>query len=170
MFAFRCRSCGQMHEGIPSFGWDYPLQYLEVPEDQRVRRCVLTSDTCVIDDQFYFIRGCLEVPVIGGQDPLSWGVWTSLSADNFRHFEKLLHEPRRSHHGPFFGWLCSHVRLYPETLNLKTMVHLRNDGVRPFVELEPTDHPLAVEQRTGITLDRVREIYESMIHPPRNAG
>ncbi len=30
----------------------------------------------------------------------------------------------------------------------------------PYVELEPTDHPLAIEQRNGITLDRVKEIEE----------
>jgi hypothetical protein len=124
----------------------------------------------VIDDEFFFVRGRLEIPVIGDADPLSWGVWTSLSEKNFRHFEELLDEPKRSHHGPFFGWLSSHIRLYPDTLNLKTMVHLRDDGIRPFVELEPTDHPLALEQRTGITLDRMKEIYESMIHPPGNAG
>ena len=48
--------------------------------------------------------------------------------------------------------------LYPSTENLKTRVHLRDDGVRPYIELEPTDHPLAVEQRNGITVDRVAEI------------
>lgn len=170
MFAFRCRSCSKVHEGIPSFGWDYPLQYLEVPEDQRARRCVLTSDTCVIDDDAFFIRGCLDVPIIGEKEPFSWGVWASLSERNFRHFEELYAEPKRAQHGPFFGWLCSHIWLYPDTLNLKTMVHLRDDGIRPFVELEPTDHPLAVEQRGGITLDRVGEIYEKMVHPPRSAG
>ncbi|MGW1264432.1 DUF2199 domain-containing protein [Streptomyces drozdowiczii] len=35
------------------------------------------------------------------------------------------------------------------TLNLKTRVHTRPVGDRPFVELEPTDHPLAIEQRTA---------------------
>jgi hypothetical protein len=53
-------------------------------------------------------------------------------------------------------------------VNLKTMVHLRDNGLRPLVELEPTDHPLAVEQRTGITLECVAEIYESVFHPPNS--
>ncbi len=30
----------------------------------------------------------------------------------------------------------------------------------PYVELEPTEHPLAIEQRNGITLERVKEIQE----------
>jgi hypothetical protein len=31
-------------------------------------------------------------------------------------------------------------------------------------ELEPTDHPLAVEQREGITIQRVREFAELLLH------
>lgn len=44
-------------------------------------------------------------------------------------------------------------------------MHLRDDGVRPTIELEPTDHPLAVEQRNGVTVDRVAEIYAYIVHP-----
>ncbi|MFE7803030.1 hypothetical protein [Nocardia sp. NPDC057440] len=41
-------------------------------------------------------------------------------------------------------------------------------GNRPLVELEPTDHPLAVEKRTGITSARVHWIAEQILHtnPP----
>ncbi len=46
------------------------------------------------------------------------------------------------------------------------MVHLWDDGIRPYIELEPTDHPLAVEQRTGITVERVQQIFEAMTHSP----
>ena len=42
------------------------------------------------------------------------------------------------------------------------MVHLRADGIRPYIELEPTDHPLAVEFREGITMERVQEIAEQL--------
>jgi hypothetical protein len=47
---------------------------------------------------------------------------------------------------------------------LKTNVHTREVGVRPLVELEPTDHPLAVEQRDGIAMARVQEIAELNLH------
>jgi hypothetical protein len=47
---------------------------------------------------------------------------------------------------------------------LKTRVHTQAVGKRPLVEMEPTDHPLAVEQRTGITLARVQEIAETLLH------
>jgi hypothetical protein len=47
---------------------------------------------------------------------------------------------------------------------LKTRVHSRNVGMAPYIELEPTEHPLAVEQRRGISPNRVWEIAELMQH------
>src|SRR5687767_3097452 len=111
MFTFRCRTCSELHEGIPAFGWDWPVQYLDVPPSERERRCVLTSDTCVIDGEYFFVRGCIEVPVVGYPELLSWGVWTSLSEKNFRHFEELFEDENRPKHGPLFGWLSSHIHL-----------------------------------------------------------
>ena len=71
--------------------------------------------------------------------------------------------PDRANAGYFFGWLGSRLPLYPDTLHLKTHVHLRAPPTVPFVELEPTDQPLAVEQRNGITIERVIEIAEALL-------
>ena len=50
-------------------------------------------------------------------------------------------------------------------LSLKANVHTRSVGQRPYVELQPTDHPLSVEQQKGITIERVQEIAEALLHP-----
>jgi hypothetical protein len=149
---------------MPTFGADAPLYFYSIPIAERDERCTLTSDTCVVDDQHFFVRGCLEMAVLGAAvlgatEPFVWGVWVSLSKPNFDRFSACFEEPRRSHIGPFFGWLSAELPLYPSTENLKTRIHLRDNGVRPFVELEPTGHLLAVEQRNGISVDRVAEIY-----------
>ena len=74
----------------------------------------------------------------------------------------------------YFGWLSSRIELYPDTAILKTNVHTRGVGSRPFIELQLTDHPLSHEQRNGITTDRIRQIAEqiehSWKHPLWNAG
>jgi len=72
--------------------------------------------------------------------------------------EKRVNEPA------YFGWFSNSIPSYPETLHLKTAVHSRNVGLRPYVELEATDHPLALEQRRGITMARVQHMAEQM-HP-----
>lgn len=51
------------------------------------------------------------------------------------------------------------------TLNLKTNLHTQPVGRRPTIELEPTGHHLAVEQRSGVTHARVREPAEPILHP-----
>ena len=163
-FDFQCRTCGEVHEGIPGFGAAAPLSYYAIPETQRASRCKLSSDRCIIDDKWFFVRGCLEIPVHGTDEPLIWGVWVDLSEQSFLAWQKVSEQKCRSHVGPFFGWLNAWLKPYPETVNLKTKVHLRDDGLRPWIELEPTDHPLAVEQRNGISIDRVAEIYSIMMH------
>ena len=166
---FRCRCCGEWHDGVPTdFGFEFPASYVIVPEAERERRCEINADLCVIDDEEFYIRGRLEIPVIDGPGPFVWGVWTSLSRTSFLRATELWTTPGREGEKPYFGWLNSAIPLYPDTLNLKTLVHTRPVGERPWVELEPTDHPLAVEQRNGITMARVVEIAEALLHPKRS--
>jgi hypothetical protein len=44
------------------------------------------------------------------------------------------------------------------------MAHLRDGGIRPFFELEETEHPLSVEYRQGISIERLQEIHEANLH------
>lgn len=167
-FGFECVTCGTYHVGMPNFGWGYPVQYLLIPEHERGRRIELSSDACVIDAKWFFVRGCLDIPVHGHEEPFSWGVWCSLSQDNFVRYGQLFDDVSRELGESFFGWLCSAVPGYPDTQQLKTMVRVRPWPTRPFVELEPTHHPLAIEQREGITAARAREIAERLMHPKPN--
>lgn len=164
-FRYICSTCDQIHEGIPSFGADFPLSYYEIPDDERSKRCKTSTDDCIIDDAWFFVRGCIELPVLGHSDPFIWGVWCSLSQENFLEWRRYYTSKQRSHVGPFFGWLNAAITGYPDTINLKTMVHLRDNGLRPFIELEPTDHPLAIEQRDGISTERVIELSDPYLHP-----
>ena len=168
-FEFLCSGCGQVHRGMPALDAAAPLSYYAVPENERDTRCQLDSDACIIDDSLYFVLGCLDIPVHGEPEPFSWGVWVSLSEQSFRQWVECYESEKRSHIGPFFGWLNAALKPYPDTVNLKTRVHLRDGLIRPFIELEPTDHPLAVEQREGISVERVAELYALVVHDDRAA-
>jgi hypothetical protein len=87
-----------------------------------------------------------------------------LSKTSYAEWRRSFAQSRRSHIGPFFGWLDTWPKVYPDTKNLKTMVHLRDNGIRPYIELEPADHMLAIEQRQGISVERLAEIYAIMTH------
>ena len=93
------------------------------------------------------------------------GVWASLSPANFERTVAMWTVEGRESEPSAFGWLATGLPLYqPSTLNLKTRVHTQPVGQRPLIELEPTDHPLAVEQHQGITMARVQEIAEQLLH------
>ncbi|MFI6008037.1 DUF2199 domain-containing protein [Streptomyces sp. NPDC051243] len=108
--------------------------------------------------------------VIGSDEVFSWAAWVSLSRNDFARVMDFWDAPGRETEKPYFGWLSTDLFLCsPSTINLKTHVHTRPIGQRPFIELEPTDRPLAVEQRTGVTMERVREIAEAVLHHPTNS-
>jgi len=149
---------------MPGFGANAPSYYYSIPEPEREGRCRLTSETCVVDNEFFFVRGCIEIPVLGAAEPYIWGAWVSLSSKSFDEFISTTDKPGRAGFGPHFGWLSTEFRVYPSTRGLKTHVHIREPELRPLIELEPMDHPLAIEQRMGITVERVGEIYAAYMH------
>lgn len=166
---YTCATCGQVHDGVSGLSSAAPLYFYTVPNAERAARCRLDSDTCVVDEESYFVRGCVEVPIVGEPEPFVWGVWVSLSEASFRIFLRTYGEAHRSHEGPFFGWLSAYLKGYPDTENLKTRVHLRDHAQRPLIELEPTDHPLAVEQRAGMSGERVGQILSLYAHNETDA-
>ncbi|TCI69775.1 DUF2199 domain-containing protein [Exiguobacterium sp. SH0S7] len=122
------------------------------------RRVFLTEGICVLDEEHFFVNGCLELQIIGEDDVFTWNVWVSLSADNFFRMFDAWEDPARVGLEPMFGWFSTDLPDYPDTINLKTNVHIREVVMRPFIELEPTDHPLAVEQWEGITREWIEEL------------
>jgi hypothetical protein len=69
-FEFRCQTCGEIHKGMPGFGAVAPLSYYAISESERASRCALGSDDCVIDRTSFYVRACLEIPVLGADEPL----------------------------------------------------------------------------------------------------
>src|SRR5688572_18938821 len=154
MNGYTCSTCGEFHGGLPfSYGAYAPALWFEIPEDEREARTLLSSDQCVIDEVHFFIQGRLEIPVLDAEEDLfSWNVWVSLSKQSFDRTAKFWERDGRESERPCFGWLSTDLPCYSETtLNLKTSVHTRPVGERPFIELAPGDHQLAIEQIGGIT-------------------
>ncbi|OBZ18491.1 hypothetical protein A8L34_02595 [Bacillus sp. FJAT-27264] len=159
----KCPHCDNELSELPlCYGIEAPHYFNLVPEEQRTE---LTGDFCVIDEQHFFIRGHIEIPIVGSNEKFIWSVWVSLSEENFFRANELLLVEGREEEEPYFGWLSTELSMYPiSTLSLKTMVHTQEVGVVPLIELEQTDHPLAIEQRDGITMERVKEIAHLVYH------
>ena len=160
---FKCSKCDLWHEGLPDVGYDRPSFASEIPEEEKARRVFLTSDLCIVDNEYFFIRCILLVPTKSISDEFGWGIWSSLSKTNFACYKEHYDEDM-SDWQQMFGYLSNGLPEYPDTLNLKLSVQTWAKGDRPLVSPEPTDHPLAVAQREGMPLDRALKIAEQFIH------
>ncbi|MCL8017346.1 DUF2199 domain-containing protein [Streptomyces sp. AS02] len=161
---FTCSCRGAHQSGLPmNYSAEAPAVW--DPAFADADDCLLSSDQCVVHAQHYFVKRVIEIPIIGS-DEVFPGVSGSHSAARTSPVSAELWDTfGREAEKPHFGWLTTDLPVYsPTTLNLKAHVHTRTVGERPYVEPEPTDHPLAVEQRAGITQDRVREIAEAVLH------
>lgn len=143
---------------MPALTFDCPLPWREMSEQER-EAGYINSDVCMTGDGDYFIRAVLRLPMLDGPEPtFEFGVWGSLSKDNFERYIRAFEDIDREKLGWMFSYLSNELPDFPGSLSLKAHLHPQNDHLRPLMELEPTDHPLAVAQRDGIQYDRVMEI------------
>ena len=148
---WQCGICDVEHDEIPTcFGAEAPWRSF-VPTGEFDQRVELTADQCVIDEQYFFMRGHIQIPITGHSEPFAFSVWASVSESSFRHITSRWNESDRITDATYFGWLSTSLPTYPDTMNLKLNVHMRAPGLTPLFELEPTDHPLALDQRNGIS-------------------
>lgn len=150
----RERECGHDDGEGFCFGSVEPDYLAGLPVDQREGRVLIDSDLCVVDDCHYFIRGRLELPILGTQSTFVWLVWVSLSEKNFNRTVDLWETAGREKEPPYFGFLNTRLPGYSDTTQLKVNVHTLPVGLRPSIEVEHSDHPLAIEQRGGISMQR----------------
>lgn len=170
-----CPCCGRKQVGLFDLSIDAPIYWKgsgkPLPNSGfQLLSNILTEDFCISDGEYFYVRCVLELPIVGtvGQR-FGFGIWSSLSKENFGRYVETFNDGKQAHLGPWYGWFSNRLKGYPDTLNLKCHVFPQDGGNRPLIELEPTDHPLATEQRTGITFDRILELYALSGHDLRSA-
>jgi len=153
---WRCSSCGETHDELPAATYRAPEVWFHSSEQERKDEFDLTTDTCIWrdgSDEHFFVRCVLEIPLVDRDGTFDFGVWSTLSRENFARYMREFDRADRSELGPMFGWFSNSLPGYPETLNLKCDVCPRNAGLRPVIELEPIDHPFSLQQRDGIRFE-----------------
>jgi hypothetical protein len=155
-----CACCGQQYDKLSvAYSVRQPDLWASVPEEEEQQHgSVLGTDSCVIDQKHHFIRGRIVIPVIDCEEPFIWGLWASVSQQSFVRFGQLWDVDIREHEPPLPGRIGNDIPLYPTTTGLECRIMMKNARRRPSFELSSPDHPLAIEQRNGIMLDRVKEI------------
>ena len=147
-----------------SFAADFPDTYAKLKREERDTRAVIGSDQCIIDQKLFFIRGCLEIPIIGSAEPFLWGLWAVVREAVFDEIEACWElQGREQTREPYKGRLNNTLSIYPETFNLKLRIVMQPVGTRPLFFIEE-EHQLAFEQLHGITASRAQELACLLLH------
>lgn len=163
---FQCSVCGEFHAELPlAYGPKAPADYFVIPEEELESRAALSTDLCLLDEEHCFICGNIELPIQESDKIFSWDVWVSVTREDFQKTLDLWESEERQNAPPIFGLIANTLPGYSETQNLRVAIHSREVGRKPFLQLEPTDHALAIEQREGISPQRIKAIAEMVLHP-----
>jgi hypothetical protein len=160
----RCVTCGEEHDLLavePNYRW--PDAYNEVPRKERKYLTSFGKDDGRIrnaadTERRHFLRVLLTVPIAGEQTDVGWGVWVEVGAADWERAYERWNDPNQAQEPPFAARLANALRGYEGTLGLPGHVRLTGPKMAPRFDLDPdVDHPLAREQREGVTRERVVE-------------
>lgn len=87
---FICSCCGKEHAEWPSLGYNAPVYYSYLPDEDKEAIAELSSVFCVIrhDGQVdRFVRVILKIKVHDSCLDLEYGVWVSLSEKSFEDYQ-----------------------------------------------------------------------------------
>ena len=161
----RCSTCDELHDlSEMDVGYERPDPWYAVHPDHREERWEMDSDLAILDRERFFIRGLVYIPVHGEADPFAWGVWAAVDERDYRRYDALYDDPERDREPPFAGRIANQLPGYPQTLGLPVTIRLGADSLRPSFQVDEVSHPLAVEQRKGVYLERVLEMVGTILH------
>lgn len=159
--SFVCSACGQTHDSLPAMVTGAPDAWSRRGWRARLSEW-LTDDFRQTPDGHRFVRARLQLPLIDGpQSTFEFGVWGSLSEANFKRYKSNFRGQDQSKLGPMFSYLSNELAAFPGSYSLKANLHPQDHRFRPLMELELTDHPLAIAQREGIAFAKALEIIHS---------
>jgi hypothetical protein len=142
-----------------AYGARAPFAAEQIPAAERDARLELGSDQCVIDDERFFLRARLQLPVTGAEETFAWGVWVEVSEAQFDRASELWEQPSTEAEPAMEGILATQLPCYTDTLGLQVQLQHQAAGTVPLVVVAG-EHPLVREQQQGITLERVKEIHD----------
>ncbi|CAL2104428.1 conserved protein of unknown function [Tenacibaculum sp. 190130A14a] len=165
----KCSQCGQVHLEWPALTFKVPVNYDYLSNQEKSELGKLNSDFCEIhyEDQIdRFIRVTLTQKVNGFCENLNYGLWVSLSEKSYSDYKANFNS--KNHKTRYFGWLCSNIPGYAETISIPCDVITRTANSRPEIfPHQDFDHPFVRDYYDGITKVEAEKRINNMI---KNVG
>ena len=164
---YKCTTCEKEHDEWPALAFASPYNYNILSEKDKKSIAELNEDFCVIkyeDQTDLFIRTILLQKVNDGCQNLDYGVWVSLSKKSFDDYSE--HFKTGNQDVVYFGYLCSKIPEYDDTLSIKMNVIVKKGTNRPEVipHEDQMDIPFVRDYYNGITVEEVERRIDFMLN------
>ena len=172
-------SCGERHVGPFPIHLHHPLGWKgqdAYEEDTALRMDgnFLSSNLCVIDGKFFAMRMTLPIQLHGAEPIVFlYTVWAGMDRLDFEAFANAYRTRKLAQDIRVSARLVNRVGGYPDSYNLTGSAFQQLDGSPPTlvihgIQAGPNNqHPLLIEQRTGIGVDRMLELFAAYNHDMR---
>ena len=80
-----------------------PAIWFDASDKEQAEEFDLSSDTCIWKDEHFFIRGVLAIKLSDRDGSFEFGVWSTLSRENFMRYMELFENAGRVGIQPMFG-------------------------------------------------------------------
>ncbi len=178
---FAC-SCGERHVGLfpihieTPIGWPGPKEY-EPDDALRMDGDFLSSSYCVRQGKYFAVRTRLPLQIIGAVPAaFLYTVWASFDRPDFEGYVDAVRNKRLKNTARARARLVNRLGGFPDTNNLMGTAMQEEDGGPPVLFIHGlqadnrTNHPLIREQREGIGVDRVLELFAAYGHTMNTGG
>jgi hypothetical protein len=160
---FVCSVCGEFHaERMLDVRMSLPDAIYLLDGDEREQRASIGDDFAVLDEERFFVRGLLEIPIPELDGYFGYGVWTEVSARDFRELVERWTDPEQA--PPVDAALANELAPYVATIGLAARLEPVSAERLPSVELADSEHPLVADQRRGISVTRSDELAATVLH------
>jgi hypothetical protein len=160
---FVCSVCGEFHaERMLDIRLSLPDAIWSLGEEERERRASLGDDFAVLDDERFFVRGLLEIPIPDLEVRFGYGVWTEVAMSDFQELLRRWRDPDQA--PAVDSILANELAPYVATTGLAARLEPVSADRLPRVELADSDHPLVTDQRIGISAGRSDELAATVLH------
>lgn len=151
---FVCGCCGQTFEDWPpDVSFVRPDVVWKMDPDQRKDRVWESSDLCALDDNTFFIRGVLYLPLREHDDKWGIGLWAQVSQEDFERYMRLYNEDGVDE-APFEGSIANRMPAFGGLIGEKVQVRMGNAAQRPSFLAVPNEgistSQIAMVQMNGL--------------------
>lgn len=165
---YLCEICGKKHDIYYGFGAMEPDYLLGLSEEEKSQKVEEVGYLLLIDKSFLLVKGTIYIEVTDISEYVYFEVWVRIEIEDF---QKKVEATKNDQDVPLYGRIENEVFIYKDIMGLKVEIFISNKAKDVVFMLQDESHEMTIDQKNGISKDKVIGWMQDMYHPkssPKN--